>query len=79
MSKSTKIKTLLTMKELKNKDYQKALGLPRSQALTTKYNRQSFTSDDLLKLAIITDTRLSFIDNKTNKELITLDENDIRK
>lgn len=79
MSKSSKIKALLSMKDIKNSQYADILKLARQQALTTKYARESFTSDDLIKLALLTNTRLSFIDNETNKELISFDENDIKK
>ena len=79
MSKSSKIKALLSMKDIKNSSYAEILGLARQQALTTKYSRDSFTSDDLIKLALLTNTRLAFIDNETNKELISFDENDVKK
>lgn len=78
MSKSSKIKALLSIKDIKNSQYADILNLARQQALTTKYARESFTSDDLIKLSLLTNTRLAFIDNETNKELISFDENDLK-
>lgn len=78
MSKSHKIKALLSMKGLKNSAFSDALGLARQQALTTKYARESFTSDDLIQLAELTNTRLAFID-ENNQPLITFEKEDIKK
>lgn len=79
MSKSSKVKALLSLKDKKGVDFANALGLSKPQALTTKYSREAFSSDDLIKLSQLTNTRLAFIDNKTNKELISFDETDIKK
>lgn len=79
MSKSAKIKSLLSFKSIKNSSLAEALGLARQQALTTKYARESFTSDDLIKLAELTDTQLCFIDKKTGDILIKFDSEDIKK
>lgn len=76
--KAEKIKGLLALKNKKNSDYVKALGLARQQALTTKYARNSFTSDDLIILAKLTNTKLAFID-ENNNPIIIFDENDIKK
>lgn len=77
MSKTTKVKSLLALKNIKNNEYAKALGLARQQALTTKYARNSFSSDDLIKLAELTDTELSFVDKGTGKQIVTFDMTDI--
>lgn len=79
MSKSAKIKSLLSFKSIKNSSLAEALGLARQQALTTKYARESFTSDDLIKLAELTDTQLCFVDKKTGDILIKFDNEDIKK
>lgn len=79
MSKSTKIKSLLALKNIKSADYVKVLGLARQQALTTKYARGSFTSDDLIKLAELTGTTLAFNDNETGKPLIQFDGTDLKE
>lgn len=78
MSKSAKIKALLSMKSIKNSAYCKALGLARPQALTTKYSRESFSSEDLIILAQLTNTRLAFID-ENNNPLIIFDKEDLKK
>lgn len=77
MSKSKKIKSLLMLKGVKNGDYATALGLARQQALTTKYARESFTSDDLIKLADLTGTELAFNGKETGKAVVTFDSNDL--
>lgn len=79
MGKSAKIKSLLSFKSIKNSSLAEALGLARQQALTTKYARESFTSDDLIKLAELTDTQLCFVDKKTGDILIKFDSEDIKK
>lgn len=79
MGKSAKIKSLLSFKSKKNSSLAEALGLARQQALTTKYARESFTSDDLIKLAELTDTQLCFVDKKTGDILIKFDSEDIKK
>ncbi len=77
MSKSLKIKSLLALKNIKSAEFSSALGLARQQALTTKYSRESFTSDDLIILAKTTNTRLAFID-ENNNPIIVFDENDLK-
>lgn len=76
MSKSSKIKALLALKDKKNMDYANILNLARPQALTTKYSRESFTSNDLIKLAELTNTRLAFID-ENNKPVVVFDKEDL--
>ncbi|WP_279153795.1 hypothetical protein [Thomasclavelia cocleata] len=76
MSKSGKIKALLALKDKKNMDYANILNLARPQALTTKYSRESFTSNDLIKLAELTNTRLAFID-ENSKPVVVFDKEDL--
>ena len=76
MSKSGKIKALLALKDKKNMDYANILNLARPQALTTKYSRESFTSNDLIKLAELTNTRLAFID-ENSKPGVVFDKEDL--
>ena len=78
MSKSHKIKALLSMKGIKSSEYSEALGLARQQALTNKYSRESFTSDDLIQLAELTNTQLTFVDKDTGKALVSFDVDDIK-
>lgn len=79
MSKTAKIKSLLALRDIKNNEYAKALGLARQQALTTKYARNSFSSDDLIKLANLTNTELAFNDKETGKAVVSLDMTDLDK
>lgn len=79
MSKSKKIKALLALTDKKGIDFAKQLELSKPQALTTKYARESFTSDDLIKLAELTETTLAFNDKETGKPLIEFDLSDIQK
>lgn len=78
MSKSSKIKALLAMNDIKSNEYAKKLKLANPQALTTKYARESFTSDDLIKLADLTGTKLAFVDDQENV-VIKFDKDDLRK
>ena len=75
---NNKIKALLSLKGLNMTRYAEYMGMSKS-SLSNKATRETWSSDDLIKLALLTGTRIVFIDNETNKELITLDENDIRK
>ncbi len=79
MSKTNKIKSLLALKGVKSVEYTRTLGLSRPQALNTKYSRDAFSGDDLIKLAGLTGTRLAFIDPETREPLVTFDQTDVKK
>jgi len=79
MSKTNKIKSLLALKGVKSVEYTRTLGLSRPQALNTKYSRDAFSGDDLIRLADLTGTRLAFIDPATREPLVTFDQNDVKK
>ncbi len=79
MSKTNKIKSLLALKGVKSVEYTRTLGLSRPQALNTKYSRDAFSGDDLIKLAGLTGTRLAFIDPDTREPLVTFDQTDVKK
>ena len=72
-----KIRALLKMRKLTSKGLSEYLGLPRTQALNTKYLRQSFRWNELIQIAQFTDTRLVFVDAKTGEELIELSPSDL--
>ncbi|MDR1320933.1 MAG: hypothetical protein LBK56_05855 [Gracilibacteraceae bacterium] len=76
MSVAGKIKGLLAIKGRKNKDLACYLGLAMPQALTNKFTRGSFSSEDLIKIAAFLDCELAFILSDGQK--ITLDVSDIR-
>lgn len=70
MSKSAKIKSLLVLRDKSTKDLATHLGITE-QALRNKYNRDSFSTDDLIKIAqfvgcelclISDDVKVSFTD-----------------
>lgn len=78
MSKTNKIKSLLALKGIKSIEYTRILGLSRPQALNTKYSRDAFSADDLIRLASLTNTRLSFIDPVTREPLVIFDMGDVK-
>ena len=77
MSVSNKIKALLQMQGKKNNELVEYLGFARPQALTNKFNRGSFSAEDLIKIAAFLDCELAFI--VSDKQKITLDMSDIRE
>lgn len=60
MSKSAKIKSLLVLRDKSTKDLATHLGITE-QALRNKYNRDSFSTDDLIKIAQFVDCELCLI------------------
>lgn len=54
------IKSLLATEQLKRTDAAAALGIT-AQAMSNKYNRDSFSAEDLLKVATAAGYTLSFI------------------
>lgn len=54
------IKSLLAQEKLKRTDAAAALGIT-AQAMSNKYNRDSFTADDLVKIATAAGYNLAFI------------------
>lgn len=54
------VKSLLATEKLKRTDAAAALGIT-AQAMSNKYNRDSFTADDLLKIATAAGYSLSFV------------------
>lgn len=54
------VKSLLATEKMKRTDAAAALGIT-AQAMSNKYNRDSFTADDLLKIATAAGYALSFV------------------
>lgn len=77
MAINQKIKALMAMRGKKSSELAEYLGLAHKQALTTKFSRNSFSADDLIKISKFLNCELSFIVSDTQK--ITLDESDIRQ
>lgn len=73
---TNKIKSLLALKGFSFSAYAEHLNIAR-QSLNNKAKKEAYKASDLIKLAEFTNTRLSFIDNETNKELISFDKDDI--
>lgn len=76
--KYNKIEALLKLRDKCISDYAKYMNVSRQQ-ISNKKKNDTFRADELIKLALFTDTRISFIDNKTGKELISFDESDLKK
>lgn len=77
MNLTNKIKAMLQMTGKKNKELGEYLELKSAQALTNKFNRGSFSAEDLIKIAAFLDGELAF--TLPNGQKITLDLSDIRK
>ena len=76
MSVSNKIKSLMSIKEIRSIELAGFLGMS-PQSLRHKFNRGSFSAEDLIKIADILGVTLNFeIDGK---QRIVLDINDVRE
>ena len=71
MSVSQKIKSLLTLSGKDKKGLLEPLGLSSSQALSNKFNRESFNASDLIKIADYCDAKLLFIAQDNSKIYLT--------
>lgn len=76
MAVSEKIKALLQLKGKKKNELAAYLGM-NSQSLSNKFNRDSFSAEDLIKISNFLECSLIFeIDDK---QKITLDMSDIKR
>lgn len=76
MAISEKIKALLQLKGKKKNELAAYLGM-NSQSLSNKFNRDSFSAEDLIKISNFLECSLIFeIDDK---QKITLDMSDIKR
>ena len=57
------IKAAVQLAGLSRADLAQALGLSTPQALSNKYNRDSFTAQDLTRIAQACGVRLAFVDD----------------
>ena len=71
-----KIKALLSLKGLAFADYARELKIT-PQSLQTKSKKDAYKIKDLIQLAELTSTKLSFVDKETNKILLEFEANDI--
>lgn len=72
-----KLKELLKLNGKTNKDGAQVLEMPY-YSFTNKLNQRGFKTEDLIRLAELTDTRLAFIDNQ-DKPVIIFDIDDLEK
>ena len=64
------IKAVAQLAGLSRADLAQACGLARPQAISNKYNRDSFTAQDLTRIAQACGVRLAFIDD-TGRAVLT--------
>lgn len=76
MAVTEKIKALLSMKGKKNIELATYLGIS-PQSMQNKFNRGSFSAEDLIKISAFTDCTLAFEVDGFQK--IILDKSDIRE
>ena len=76
MTVTNKIRTLLQIREKKQVELADYFGMTTRQALTNKFNRGSFSAEDLIKIAAFTGCELAFI--LSDRDRITLDLSDLR-
>ena len=76
MAISSKVKAVLNIKDKDHKALATHLGLS-SQALSNKFYRDSFSADDLIKIADFLGCDLAFIIDDTQR--VVLDKTDIKE
>ena len=67
----------MQMRDKKSKELVKYLGMSSAQALTNKFNRGSFSAEDLIRVADFASCELAFILSENQK--IMLETSDIRQ
>lgn len=72
-----KIKSLFKLYGKTNKDGANVLNMPYA-SFTNKLNQRGFKTEELIKIAVLTNTKLAFID-ENNNPVIIFDENDLKK
>lgn len=75
MSVNNKIRALLNIKNKKTQDLSECLGIS-VQAVRNKFTRNSFSADDLIKIASYLECDLAFIIDENQR--ISLDMSDIK-
>jgi Bacteriophage CI repressor helix-turn-helix domain. len=76
--KYNKIEALLKLKDMNMSDFARFLNVSRQQ-LNNKKSKDTFRADELIQLAELTNTTLSFVDKDTGETLIEFNINDIKK
>jgi len=75
--KYNKIEAILKLKNMTMSDFARFKNVSRQQ-ISNKKKNDTFRADELIEVAILTKTKLSFVD-ENNQPLIVFDENDIKK
>ena len=77
MAVANKIKYVMGEKGKKRDDIAKVLDIS-SQAVSNKFNRDSFSVEDLIKIAVCLGVSLALVDNTDNGKIIEFDMSDIK-
>ena len=77
MAVANKIKYVMGEKNKKRDDIAKVLDIS-SQAVSNKFNRDSFSVEDLIKIADCLGVSLAFVDSTDNGKIIEFDMSDIK-
>lgn len=75
--KYNKVEALLKLKDMSMSDFARFKNVSRQQ-ISNKKKNDTFRGDELIEVALLTNTRLAFID-ENNNPVIVFDENDIKK
>lgn len=75
--KYNKIEALLKLKDMSMSDFARFKNVSRQQ-ISNKKKNDTFRADELIEAALLTGTRLAFID-KNNNPVIIFDEDDLAK
>lgn len=75
--KYNKIEALLKLKNMSMSDFARYKNVSRQQ-ISNKKKTDTFRADELIEVALLTNTKLAFID-ENNNPVIVFGENDIKK
>ena len=75
--KYNKVEALLKLKDMSMSDFARFKNVSRQQ-ISNKKKNDTFRADELIEVALLTNTKLAFID-ENNNPVIIFGENDIKK
>lgn len=75
--KYNKIEALLKLKDMSMSDFARFKNVSRQQ-ISNKKKNDTFRADELIEAALLTNTKLAFID-ENNNPIIIFDKDDIKK
>lgn len=76
--KYNKVEALLKLNDMNISDFARHLNVSRQQ-ISNKKKNDTFRADELIQLAELTNTNLSFTDKETGKIIMSFDINDVQK